>query len=94
MSRLAWAGLAVLTLMALFAAQGGEYSTGDYFELKRRVVEESTAEVRLRRIVDSLSRYRKAIETDPKVQERVAREQWGMIRPGERVYKLVTPRDS
>ena len=94
MSRLAWAALAVLTLMALFAVQGGEYSTGDYFELKRRVAAESAADVRLRRIVDSLSRYRKAIETDPKVQERVAREQWGMIRPGERIYKLTAPRDS
>ena len=37
MSRLGWAALAILTLMALFAVQGGEYSTGDYFELKRRV---------------------------------------------------------
>jgi cell division protein FtsB len=39
-------------------------------------------------MVDSLTRLRKAIETDPAVQERIAREQYGMIRPGERLYKL------
>ena len=32
-----------------------------------------------------------AIEHDPRVQERVARESFGMIRNGEFLYKLVPP---
>jgi cell division protein FtsB len=73
--------------------QGGEYSTGDYRELKRRVAEERAAEARLTAIVDSLTKERKAVLTDPKVQERIAREQFGMIRPGERLYKLTRPEE-
>jgi hypothetical protein len=39
--------------------------------------------------VDSLERVATAIERDPRTQERVARERFGMIRQGERLYRLV-----
>ena len=91
MSRLAWAGATIVILMAAVAAQGGEFSTGDYFALKRKVAAERAEAARLQQLVDSLVRQHKAVETDPKVQERIAREQWGMIRPGERLYKLTQP---
>jgi hypothetical protein len=42
-------------------------------------------------VVDSLTRAANAIERDPRVQERVARESFGMIRKGEFLYKLVRP---
>ena len=48
---------------------------------------------RLRRAVDSLEHDATAIERDLRVQERVARERFGMIRPGELLYRLV-PADS
>ena len=35
-----------------------------------------------------LRQYSKALESDPKVIEKVAREQYGMIREGEIVYKV------
>ena len=85
--------LSVLAVMAAVAVQGGEYSTGDYLELKRRVAEERAAEARLTTVVDSLTKERKAVLTDPRVQERIAREQFGMIRPGERLYKLTRPEE-
>ena len=93
MSRTAGAGLLLFAVMALVAVQGGEYGTGDYRKLKRRVAEERQLEARLRADVESLARVRKAVLTDPVVQERIAREQWGMIRPGERIYKLTTPQE-
>ena len=34
----------------------------------------------LQRVVDSLGRQKHAIETDPGVQERIAREEFGMVR--------------
>ena len=85
--------LSVLAVMVAVAVQGGEYSTGDYLELKRRVAAERVAEARLTAIVDSLTKERKAVLIDPRVQERIAREQFGMIRPGERLYKLTRPEE-
>ena len=72
-----WAALAGLVVAVLFALQGGEYSTLDLLNLER--------------VVDSLTRAAVAIERDPRVQERVARESFGMIRQGEFLYKLVRP---
>jgi cell division protein FtsB len=40
-----------------------------------------------------LTKAATAIETDPRVQERAAREQFGMLRKGEFLYRIV-PADS
>ena len=40
-------------------------------------------------MVDSLERAAKAIEQDPRTQERVAREAFGMIRKGEHLFRIV-----
>jgi cell division protein FtsB len=86
-----WAALAVIVLAVLFAVEGGEYSTLDLFKLQRRAAAEATEVSRLQRVVDSLTQAANAIERDPRVQERVARESFGMIRKGEFLYKLVRP---
>jgi cell division protein FtsB len=83
----------LLGLMAVLAVQGGEYGTGDYFELKRRVFAAESAEARLTAVVDSLRQVEKAVLTDPREQERIAREEFGMIRRGEYLYKLTTPEE-
>jgi hypothetical protein len=44
-------------------------------------------------VVDSLDRAAQAVERDPRTQERVARESFGMIRRGEFMFRLV-PGDS
>ena len=86
-----WAALVVLVLAVLFALQGGEYSTLDLLKLERQTAGEGAEVARLQREVDSLTRAANAIEHDPRVQERVARESFGMIRKGEFLYKLVRP---
>ena len=85
-------GLVVL-VMAVFALEGGEYGTTDLLRLKKQVRAEQADIVRLRYDVDSLSRYERALRTDSATQERVARELYGMIRPGEQLYQVV-PLDS
>ena len=45
--------------------------------------------LQLQHVVDSLSRLAVAIEKDPAMQERVARERFGMLKPGEFLYRLV-----
>ena len=86
-----WAALLVIALAVLFALQGGEYGTMDLFKLQRQARDEAGEVSRLQRVVDSLTRAANAIERDPRVQERVARESFGMIRKGELLYKLVRP---
>ncbi len=88
-----WAALAALAFALYFAIQGGEYGTTDLLELRRDEARERAEVVRLERVVDSLERAAKAIEQDPRTQERVARESFGMIRRGEFLYRLV-PGDS
>ncbi len=81
------AGLAAF----IFAVQGGEFSTIDLFKLHRQERAEREQVAELQRTVDSLAKVAQAIEHDPRVQERVARESFGMIRKGEFLYKLVQP---
>ncbi|HZM25911.1 MAG TPA: septum formation initiator family protein [Gemmatimonadales bacterium] len=86
-----WAAIAVLLAAVVFALQGGEYSTRDLFKLESQVASEAAEVARLQEVVDSLTRAAVAIERDPRVQERVARESFGMIRKGEFLYKIVRP---
>lgn len=93
MSRTRWAVVGALGFLLWFALQGGEYGTTDLFALRRQEADERAQVARLRAVVDSLQRVAQAIEHDPRTQERVARERFGMIRRGELLYRLV-PADS
>jgi cell division protein FtsB len=86
--------LAVVALgMAGYAVEGGEYGTMDLLALRKQVRSERAALDRVRHEVDSLRREERALARDPRVQETVARELYGMIRPGEILYQVV-PGDS
>ena len=79
----------VFLLAALFfAVQGGEYGTTDLFDQRARRATLAATVDSLRAEVDSLREYRDAIASDPAVQERIAREEFGMIRPGELLYRF------
>ena len=75
-------------LLAL-AAWGGEYSTADWITIRRQLSEERTQVAELSIEIDSLAKLAHELETNPAVQERVAREQFGMIRNGEVLYRIV-----
>lgn len=74
---------------ALFAFAGGEYSTVNWWQLRRSVSIERETIARLQAEVDSLDAIADQLENDPAMQERIAREWYGMIRPGERLYRIV-----
>ncbi|MBA3316780.1 MAG: septum formation initiator family protein [Gemmatimonadales bacterium] len=84
-----WAAVAALAFALYFAIQGGEYATTDLLELRGDVEGEEGEVARLRVVVDSLTRAADAIRRDPRVQERVARESFGMIREGEHLFRIV-----
>ncbi len=84
-----WAIILGVIFALYFAFQGGEYGTLDLRDLRHQAAQESTAVVQLQHVVDSLGRLAVAIEKDPAMQERVARERFGMLKPGEFLYRLV-----
>src|SRR6266571_1051531 len=59
-----------------------------------RIAEERRDVRDLERQLDSLQRLARELETDPAAQERAAREQFGMIRKGELLYRLVPKVDA
>ena len=73
----------------IFAVVGGEYSTFDLLRQRRERRGLVTAVDSLERVVDSLRSYKRRLETDPALQERLAREEFGMVR-GDRelLYRL------
>lgn len=78
-----WLALGVLALLVVFAFRGGPFTAGEYAELTRQEAAMKARIEDLEHEVDSLRAFRDSLETSPIVQERVAREQWGWIRPGE-----------
>ncbi|MEJ7808893.1 MAG: hypothetical protein WKG32_00615 [Gemmatimonadaceae bacterium] len=85
--------LAFLALAALaFAVEGGEYGTSDLFGQTARRRKLLAAIDSLQLEVDSLARLRRAIAADPALQERIAREEFGMVRGDkELLYRFADP---
>jgi cell division protein FtsB len=63
-----------------FGLQGGEYSTRDLYVLRVRSGSLQAEVDSLQRQVDSLTRYLRAVKVDSATQERIAREEFGMVR--------------
>jgi cell division protein FtsB len=82
-------GGVALLLVAVFA---GEYSTLDWLTLRGQLSDERDSVAALRASLDSLARLARALENDPATQERAAREQFGLIRNGEILYRIVPDR--
>jgi len=76
----------------VYAVQGGEYSTTDLLRQRAKAAALRREIVSVGRSVDSLKVLAHAIATDPAVQERIAREQFGMVSGHkERVYRFAAP---
>ena len=74
-----------------FAVQGGEYSTLDLLRQHARRTDLRREIDSLTRIVDSLNAYKLKVLNDPATQERIAREEFGMIRGKELLYRIADP---
>ena len=93
-----WGRIVLVILVigaAFFALQGGEYSSVDLWkqrEFKKKLIVETDS---LERVVDSLRKEARAVQTDRATQERIAREQYGMVK-GDReiLYRFGEAKDS
>ncbi len=89
-ARVAWGGAAAAA--AAFAVQGGEYSTTDLRAQRARRAALLAEVDTLTRVVDSLRTLERRLRTDPVLQERVAREEFGMVRGDkELLYRFAEP---
>jgi cell division protein FtsB len=78
MKRYVWWALIAVALF--FAVQGGEYSTRDLYVLNGKTRTLAREVDSLQRQVDSLARLLKLVKSDSATQERIAREEFGMVR--------------
>ena len=86
-ARLLW--VLIFAAALAFAVHGGEYSTADLLRQRRERAQLVQSIDSLTRVVDSLRRYRERLLRDPKLQERIAREEFGMVRgQKERLYRF------
>jgi cell division protein FtsB len=76
----------------VFAVQGGEYGTRDLIRQRERRATLVRTNDSLQHIIDSLRAYKHRVETDPALQERIAREEFGMVRGNkELLYRFTEP---
>lgn len=74
-----------------FAIQGGEYGTTDLVRQHRQRARLDREIDALERVVDSLKRHKQRVLNDPRAQERIAREEFGMVRGKELLYRFAEP---
>ena len=90
MSRLIW--WAVIVAAVFFGAQCGEYSSMDLVRQHRAQRRMERQIDSLQTVVDSLQRQISAALTDLATQERIAREEFGMVRGDKEIlYRFVEP---
>jgi cell division protein FtsB len=78
----------LLLVAAYYAVFGGDYSLLDMIRLRR---EQQTTEQRLAAVraeTDLLRRQADRLETQDTTVERIAREQFGMVKEGELLYRF------
>ncbi len=77
-----------------FALQGGEYSTADLYRQYRHKRTLKRSVDSLQKLVDSLGRFSNLVRTDSATQERIAREEFGMIRGDKEILYRFGEADS
>lgn len=83
-------GIVVLTVV-WFAVQGGQYGTYDLWKQRRTKMRLQQEIDSLTRHVDSLRKYRVRLDTDRALQEKLARENVGMVRGDNELLYLISP---
>lgn len=87
LKRVAW-GVGVLAVL-VYAIEGGEYGTTDLFAQHKRKAALMRDVAALAQDVDSLRGELTAVTRDPARLERMAREEWGMVKGDkELLYRM------
>jgi cell division protein FtsB len=79
---------AIAAAAIYFALFGGEYGFFALRRLEHQQVREEAAVQALRAEVDSLRARQDSLENNPATLERIARERYGLVGKGERLYRF------
>jgi cell division protein FtsB len=81
--------LVVAAVALVFAVEGGEFGTLDLVRNRRDMARLQQANDSVQRALAKLRAYKDSLEKDPTLQERIAREQFGMVRGDkELIYRF------
>ena len=80
---------AVLTVAGYYAVFGGEYSLFELRGARASVAEEQATLAELEARIEALAAFADSVRSDPVTLERIAREDFGMIKDGETLYRFV-----
>jgi cell division protein FtsB len=83
----------LVLIAAYYALFGGEHSLLELRSARAAVLTERAELARLERQIDSLTAWADSLRGDRVTLERIAREQFGMIREGETLYRFAAPAD-
>lgn len=78
----------LLLAAVYYAVFGGEYSVFELREARAALEVEGESLVRVQADIDSLQARADSLRSDPVTIERIAREEFGMIRDGETLYRF------
>lgn len=84
-----WLMVPLVAGAAYYAFFGGEYSLSEARKLERERVREQQRLTQTQREVATLRARADSIEKDSATLERIAREKYGLIKEGERLYRFV-----
>ena len=87
--RLRWLVVPLIGVAAYYAVYGGEYSLLEMRRLEREKTLEADRLRQTRGQVNQLRSWADSLDRDSATLERIARERYGMIKPGERLYRFV-----
>jgi cell division protein FtsB len=78
--------------VVVFAIEGGEWGTINLIRQTSRLARVRREVDSLSHEVDSLKKYKQAVLTDPVMQEKIAREEFGMVRGNKEIlYRYAEP---
>ena len=84
-------GVAAVAVV-LYAFEGGPYGTTDLLRQQARKRRLQATVDSLQGVVDSLARRKRLVQSDPAAQERIAREEFGMVRGQKEIlYRFAEP---
>ena len=79
---------AALLIGGYWAVFGGEYTVLEVLRARAQRAAEEAEVARLEAAIDSLAARADSLASDSETLERIAREQYGMIRDGELLYRF------
>jgi cell division protein FtsB len=87
--KLRWLAIPLVAGAAYYALFGGEYSLLEMRRLEREKKIEAQRLQQTRAEVARLRAHADSLANDSGTLERIARERYGLIKPGERLYRFV-----